>query len=83
MSPETFAFLVATALVAGFIDAVAGGGAGLLTVPALASAGLDPISAIATNKLQGSFGTGPRRSPSHGTAISPGKIRRRWQSPRP
>jgi uncharacterized protein len=43
--------------VAGLIDAVAGGG-GLLALPALLTAGLDPVAALATNKLQGSFGTG-------------------------
>lgn len=44
------------ALVAGFIDAIAGGG-GLLTTPALLFAGVPPINAIATNKLQSTFGT--------------------------
>jgi uncharacterized membrane protein YfcA len=44
------------ALIAGFIDAIAGGG-GLLTTPALLFAGLPPINAIATNKLQSTFGT--------------------------
>ena len=53
----TTALLAVTALVAGFIDAIAGGG-GLLTLPALALAGIDPITAIATNKLQSSFGSG-------------------------
>ena len=43
-------------LVAGFVDAVAGGG-GLLCVPALLLSGLDPVSTLATNKLQGTFGT--------------------------
>lgn len=47
-------FFVATA--AGFIDAMAGGG-GLLTLPALLAAGLSPTQALATNKLQGSFGS--------------------------
>ncbi len=42
--------------VAGFIDTLAGGG-GLLTVPALLLAGLPPINALATNKVQGSMGT--------------------------
>ena len=51
------ALLTLTALVAGFVDAIAGGG-GLLTLPAMALAGLDPITAIATNKLQSSFGSG-------------------------
>lgn len=53
---STIAALAAASLVAGFVDAIAGGG-GLLTVPALLLAGLDPVAAIATNKLQGSFGT--------------------------
>ncbi|OYW46609.1 MAG: hypothetical protein B7Z33_02795 [Sphingomonadales bacterium 12-68-11] len=44
------------ALAAGFIDAIAGGG-GLLTTPALLFAGVPPINAIATNKLQSTFGT--------------------------
>ncbi len=47
--------LAAVALVAGYVDAIAGGG-GLLTVPALLYAGLPPVEAVATNKLQGSFG---------------------------
>ncbi|MFD2251245.1 hypothetical protein FHS82_000397 [Pseudochelatococcus lubricantis] len=50
------AVLAAVGVVAGFIDAIAGGG-GLLTVPALLSAGLDPVAALATNKLQSSFGS--------------------------
>jgi uncharacterized protein len=57
VSVSAFALLVATALVAGFVDAIAGGG-GLLTLPALALAGLNPIAAVATNKLQSSFGSG-------------------------
>jgi uncharacterized membrane protein YfcA len=48
-------FLVAT--LAGLVDAIAGGG-GLITVPALLWAGLDPIAALATNKAQGVFGSG-------------------------
>ncbi len=44
------------AALAGCLDAIAGGG-GLLTLPALLLAGLDPASALATNKLQGAFGT--------------------------
>ena len=39
-----------------FIDAMAGGG-GLITLPALLAAGVPPVSALATNKLQSSFGT--------------------------
>ncbi|CAM2781269.1 TSUP family transporter [Vibrio neptunius] len=50
----TILFFVATA--AGFIDAMAGGG-GLLTLPALLAAGVPPTQALATNKLQSSFGS--------------------------
>src|SRR5688572_9916804 len=46
------AVLAAISFLAGFVDAIAGGG-GLLTVPALLLAGLDPAQAIATNKVQG------------------------------
>lgn len=48
--------LSAVAAIAGFVDAIAGGG-GLIALPALLWAGLSPTQALATNKLQGSFGT--------------------------
>jgi uncharacterized membrane protein YfcA len=57
LTPEIFLLLVCAALVAGFVDAIAGGG-GLITVPVLALAGLDPVAAVATNKVQSSFGSG-------------------------
>jgi uncharacterized membrane protein YfcA len=57
LTPESFVVLILAALVAGFVDAIAGGG-GLITVPALALAGLDPVAAVATNKVQSSFGSG-------------------------
>ena len=57
ISAATIALLGFVGLVAGFVDAIAGGG-GLLTVPALWLAGLDPVAALATNKLQSSFGSG-------------------------
>lgn len=41
---------------AGFIDSIAGGG-GLITVPALLLAGLAPVDALGTNKLQSLFGS--------------------------
>lgn len=41
---------------AGFISAIAGAG-GLLVLPTLMTLGLDPIAALATNKLQNVFGT--------------------------
>lgn len=49
------ALLILAAFVAGFVDSIAGGG-GLITVPALLLAGADPIQALGTNKVQGSFG---------------------------
>src|SRR5260370_40612105 len=49
--------LVGTGLIAGFVDAIAGGG-GLITLPVLLSLGLGPQEALATNKLQASFGSG-------------------------
>ena len=47
--------LAGVAFIAGAFDAIAGGG-GLVTVPALVIAGLDPVSAIATSKLQATLG---------------------------
>jgi uncharacterized protein len=56
MEISTLLLLALAALVAGFVDSIAGGG-GLLALPSLLLAGLDPVSALATNKLQGTFGT--------------------------
>lgn len=56
LSPEALALLVCVAALAGLVDAIAGGG-GLLVLPVLLWAGLPPVQALATNKLQGSFGT--------------------------
>lgn len=56
LSIEVLGLLMLVGLVAGIVDAIAGGG-GLITVPALLLAGLDPVAAVATNKLQGTFGT--------------------------
>ena len=57
MSPTLLCVLALVGFASGFVDAIAGGG-GLLTVPALVLAGLDPVAAVATNKLSGVFGTG-------------------------
>src|SRR5208283_2132097 len=57
MTPTVLATLALVGFVSGFVDAIAGGG-GLLTLPALALAGLDPVAAVATNKLAGAFGSG-------------------------
>lgn len=51
-----FALIALVAFVAGFIDAIAGGG-GMITVPALLSVGLPPHVALATNKLSATFGS--------------------------
>lgn len=56
MDASTIALLFLIGGLAGFIDAIAGGG-GLLTVPALLATGLSPAQALATNKLQSSFGS--------------------------
>ncbi len=54
---ETIALLLTAACFAGFVDAIAGGG-GLITIPALLLAGIPPVQALATNKVQGTFGAG-------------------------
>jgi uncharacterized membrane protein YfcA len=56
LSFELLLLLFPVGLVAGTVDALAGGG-GLIALPALLMAGLPPAQALATNKLQGSFGT--------------------------
>jgi hypothetical protein len=54
---DTLGWLMLAAFAAGFVDAIAGGG-GLITVPALLLAGAPPVTALATNKVQGLFGAG-------------------------
>ncbi len=56
ISWELLAALFAAAAIAGFLDALAGGG-GLITLPVLLLAQVPPLQALATNKLQGSFGS--------------------------
>lgn len=55
MDHLTLIFLFVTAVLAGLVDTMAGGG-GLITVPVLLSSGLPPVNALAVNKFQGSFG---------------------------
>lgn len=55
LSLDLVLMLTAAAFAAGFVDAIAGGG-GLITVPALLLAGIPPVQALATNKVQGVFG---------------------------
>lgn len=57
IDPSTWVLLVTIGLLAGFIDAIVGGG-GMLTVPALLSLGLPPHLTLGTNKLSASFASG-------------------------
>ncbi len=58
MTPDllTYALLFLAGGFAGFVDSIAGGG-GIITLPALLAAGIPPHQALATNKLQSSFGS--------------------------
>lgn len=56
LTSELALFLFTVAIVAGFLDTLAGGG-GLLTLPALLLTGMPPLTALATNKLQSTMGT--------------------------
>ena len=56
VEPLMLVALFFIAILAGFIDSLAGGG-GLLTVPALMAAGMPPAQALATNKLQACGGS--------------------------
>ncbi|MDU5729987.1 MAG: sulfite exporter TauE/SafE family protein [Citrobacter freundii] len=56
VSPLLLGVLFFVAMLAGFIDSLAGGG-GLLTIPALMAAGMPPAQALATNKLQACGGS--------------------------
>ncbi len=50
-------FLFFTAIVASFLDTLAGGG-GLITVPVLIVSGIPPLAVLGTNKFQSSMGSG-------------------------
>jgi uncharacterized membrane protein YfcA len=56
LSPLVLLLLAAVGLLAGFVDAIAGGG-GLISLPALLSVGLPPVGALAANKAQSAVGT--------------------------
>lgn len=56
-SLDIAALLFLAALLAGFVDSIAGGG-GLISIPALLWAGLGPLETLATNKAQAVFGSG-------------------------
>lgn len=53
---QTLALLFGAAIIAGFLDTLAGGG-GLITLPALLVMQVPLLNALATNRLQASFGT--------------------------
>jgi uncharacterized membrane protein YfcA len=55
VSTSALALAATTSLVAGIVDAIAGGG-GLLTLPVLLTLGLGPHEALGTNKGQAVFG---------------------------
>lgn len=57
IAPHLALILIGVGFVAGFVDAIAGGG-GLLSVPALLLCGASPLQALATNKVQGMVGSG-------------------------
>ena len=57
LDPLVLLALAGVGLLAGFVDAIAGGG-GMIALPALLSAGLPPVAALATNKMQSVVGTG-------------------------
>ena len=56
-SPDVLLYGLPLAFLAGFLDAVAGGG-GAITLPTLFLMGLSPAHAVATNKLLAIFGSG-------------------------
>ena len=56
LDPTLALLFIFTGLGAGIIDAIAGGG-GMITLPVLLASGMSPVEALATNKLQGSFGS--------------------------
>lgn len=51
-----FLIFIITAFVAGYVDAIAGGG-GMIQIPILLLSGLPPVFALATNKIISMFGT--------------------------
>lgn len=56
LSISAFLWLLLAGLLAGFVDAIAGGG-GIISLPALLATGMPPHLALGTNKLQGTCGS--------------------------
>ncbi|HWA19140.1 MAG TPA: TSUP family transporter [Devosia sp.] len=57
LDPLVLLALAGVGALAGFVDAIGGGG-GLIALPALLAAGVPPITALGTNKVQSVIGTG-------------------------
>jgi uncharacterized membrane protein YfcA len=57
LDPVILLALAGAGMLAGFVDAIAGGG-GLIALPALLAAGVPPVAALGTNKVQSVIGTG-------------------------
>ncbi|HZY68231.1 MAG TPA: TSUP family transporter [Devosia sp.] len=57
LDPLILLALAGAGMLAGFVDAIAGGG-GMIALPALLAAGVPPVTALGTNKLQSVIGTG-------------------------
>ena len=57
LDPLVLLALAGAGMLAGFVDAIAGGG-GLIALPVLLAAGVPPIAALGTNKVQSVIGTG-------------------------
>ncbi|TCU12950.1 hypothetical protein EV132_114151 [Rhizobium sullae] len=55
IAPHLLLLLCLAGFFAGFVDAIAGGG-GLITVPVMLIAGIPPLQALGTNKVQSVFG---------------------------
>ena len=56
IDPLVLLSLAGVGMLAGFVDAVAGGG-GMIGLPALLATGIPPVAALATNKMQSIVGT--------------------------
>lgn len=76
VGPELLLLLFGVALVAGCLDTLVGGG-GLIVLPALVLAGIPPLHALGTNKLQGTVGT----ATASFMMLKHGKVR--WAEVRP
>ena len=57
LAVQLLVLLFLVGMLAGFIDAIAGGG-GMVTIPAMLLAGIPPLQVLGTNKLQAVFGSG-------------------------